>query len=658
MADLVSDIVGRVHRMRMKPSETNALLPLMEAFSNALHAVNLRFGDDAPSKGRIQITILREDSEVIGFKIEDNGIGFNNENYRSFLTPDSRHKVGLGGKGVGRLSWLRVFGGAKIESVYAEGTQFLRRSFDFVLDESNQIRNELNGAANGATAPRTVITLGEFKSEYKSRCPSKSETLAQRLIAHFLPILASGACPSAELIDGDEAFDLPTYFKDKIVDTSVADVPVKLDDGSEITISVRHMKCDKDIRPRGQNYNWMFLCAHERSVTEKCIDEQIGLRSFDGESIYIGCASGVYLDENVNQERDGFIFSSSEETDIRRGVASSVREYLKDFISVSRAEMVRNTQALVRENPQFLFINNEINEFVEKLPLNSVGKQEEIFVSMSRRRYRRQREFRRLSEEISAPPSHEQEIQEKVDEYMRYVDDEKKGALAEYVSKRKAILDFLDALTAYEDPEKRRHHLEDAVHALICPMKIESSQIADIDDHNLWLLDDRLAFFNFFASDKEARSYLNTGSLERPDLAFLYDSCLAWREGEQSGDKVVLVEFKRPGLEAYPNEDPIRQALRYVNLIKSSKTFRDKSGRVISNVGERTSFDCYIVADLTEGLRKQLIGLPLQPTPDSEGMFGYTDNPKAFVEIVPFSKLLKDAKARNSAFFTRLGLNG
>lgn len=658
MADLVSDIVGRVNRLPLKPSETNALLPLMEAFSNSLHAVNLRFGDEAPSKGRIQITIIRDCDDVIGFKIEDNGIGFTDENYRSFRTPDSQQKIGLGGKGVGRLSWLRVFGGAKIESVYADGDQFLRRSFDFVLDESNQLRNELNGAANGAVSPWTVITLGEFKSEYKVRCPSKPETLAQRLIAHFLPILASGACPSAELIDGDEAFGLPSYFKEKIVHTSMSDVPVKLDDGSEIRIAVRHMKCNKDIRPRGQSYNWMFLCAHERSVTEQCIDEQIGLRSLDGESIYIGCASGSYLDDSVNQERDGFTFSSTEETLIRRGVASSVREYLKDYISLSRAEMVRNTQALVRENPQFLFINNEIDTFVEALPLNSVGKQEEIFVSMSRRRYRRQREFRRLSEEISSPPSHKAEIQEKVDEYMRYVDDEKKGALAEYVSKRKAILDFLDALTAYEDPERRRQHLEDAIHALICPMKLDSSQIAEIDDHNLWLLDDRLAFFNFFASDKEARSYLNTGSQERPDLAFLYDSCLAWREGEQSGDKVVLVEFKRPGLEFYPNEDPIRQALRYVNLIKSSKTFRDKSGRVISNVGERTSFDCYIIADLTEGLKKQLIGLPLQPTPDNEGMFGYTDNPKAFVEIIPFSKLLKDAKARNSAFFKRLGLNG
>lgn len=147
---------------------------------------------------------------------------------------------------------------------------------------------------------------------------------SQRLIAHFLPILAFSACPRAELIDGDETFDLPTYFKNKILYTEYHKAPVTLDDGREIDVSVCHMKCDKNIRPRGQKYNRMFLCAHERSVTEQCIDEQICLRSLDGESIYIGCASGDYLDENVNQERTGFTFSSKEETSIRQGVASSV----------------------------------------------------------------------------------------------------------------------------------------------------------------------------------------------------------------------------------------------------------------------------------------------------------------------------------------------
>jgi len=234
---------------------------------------------------------------------------------------------------------------------------------------------------------------------------------------------------------------------------------------------------------------------------------------------------------------------------------------------------------------------------------------------------------------------------------------EKKGALAEYVTKRKAILDFFDRLTQYEDPEKRKHHLEDAVHSLICPMKVDSSQVS-IDDHNLWLLDDRLAFFNFFASDKEARQYIDTTSRDRPDLAFLYDSCLAWREGGQHSDKIVIVEFKAPARDNYDKEDPVRQALRYVELMKTSSTFKDKDGRVISNVSDRTSFDCYTVADLTKGLRRQLIGLPLQATPDGQGMFGYTDNPRAYVEIIPFAKLLEDAKARNSAFFTTLGLNG
>ncbi len=658
MPDLVSDIVGRVERLPLKPSETNALLPLMEAFSNALHAVRERFGDRTAKEGRIMISAIREATNIIGFTIEDNGVGFTDENYKSFQTPDSRRKIGLGGKGVGRLSWLRVFGGASIVSVYQAEGGFLSRAFDFVLDESNQLRNETNGQATGAIGPRTIIKLARYRSEYVARCPAKSETIAQRLIAHFLPILASGECPSVTLSDGSDSFDLISYFKEKVKHTEERDAVIEIDEDRTVTLKIRHMKCDKDIRPRGQHYNWMFLCAHDRSVTEQCIDEQIGLRLLDGEQIYIGCVSGAHLNDYVNQERDGFTFPAAEETAIRRGVVSSVREYLDSYIAISRKEMVRNTQALIQENPQFLFLKDEMCEFVEALPLNSAGKQEEIFVSMSRRRYRRQREFKRLSDEIKTAPSHAEEIKKKVDDYMKYVDDEKKGALAEYVSKRKAILDFLDALTAYEDATKRRQHLEESVHALICPMRIDSTQIASIEDHNLWLLDDRLAFFNFFASDKEARNYLDTASEERPDLAFLYDSCLAWREGAQSGDKVVLVEFKRPGLEAYRDEDPIRQALRYVNLIRSSKTFRDKDGRVVSNVGDRTSFDCFIVADLTEGLRNKLIGLPLQPTPDGEGMFGYTDNPKAFVEIIPFAKLLRDAKARNSAFFAQLGLNG
>jgi hypothetical protein len=98
--------------------------------------------------------------------------------------------------------------------------------------------------------------------------------------------------------------------------------------------------------------------------------------------------------------------------------------------------------------------------------------------------------------------------------------------LAEYVVRRKAVLDIMDKLLEYKDAEKQSYQREDALHQLICPMRVDSTKLS-IEDHNLWLIDDRLAFFNYFASDIELRNYSKADSDERPDLAFFYDSCVA-----------------------------------------------------------------------------------------------------------------------------------
>lgn len=45
------------------------------------------------------------------------------------------------------------------------------------------------------------------------------------------------------------------------------------------------------------------------------------------------------------------------------------------------------------------------------------------------------------------------------------------------------------------------------------------------------------------------------------------------------------------------------------------------------------------------------------PTPDNEGFFGYTSNPRTYFEVIPYAKLLHDAQARNAIFFQKLGLN-
>lgn len=143
MATLKSDIIGRVARLPIRPSERGALLPLMEAVSNSIQSVTDVYGQDTSKKGAISITILRsdndEDNAIVGFEVEDNGAGFNEDNYKSFLTPDSRLKQKRGGKGVGRLAWLKVFNAISIVSTYREGKKHFRRSFGFQLTEDNQV---------------------------------------------------------------------------------------------------------------------------------------------------------------------------------------------------------------------------------------------------------------------------------------------------------------------------------------------------------------------------------------------------------------------------------------------------------------------------------------------------------------------------------------
>jgi hypothetical protein len=44
---------------------------------------------------------------------------------------------------------------------------------------------------------------------------------------------------------------------------------------------------------------------------------------------------------------------------------------------------------------------------------------------------------------------------------------------------------------------------------------------------------------------------------ERPDIAVFFDTCIAWRESEKLSDTVILIEFKRPGLQNYDDKNDV-----------------------------------------------------------------------------------------------------
>lgn len=661
MPTLATDLIGRVRRLSLKPSATSALMPLFEAISNGLHAIDDRHRDRAKEQGFIQIEVLREDPEkpgsaVVGFVIQDNGIGLNEDNYTSFLKPDSQHKFHRGGKGVGRLGWLKVFHDIKVESTYVDAAGALNvRVFDFVLREDEQVLLK-TGVEPSPTGPGTRVTLRTYETSYGIKCPVDAETLRQRVIGHFMQLLAADLAPSITIIDGIDTVDLKAAFGDLVRNTVEQNVTIPLDDGSSIDLTIRHIRAAKAIRPdtNKKAYNWLFLAANDRAVEETVIDDAIGLKSLDGHEVYIGCVSGPHLDMHVNQERTGFSFDNAESRTIRRALQTSVMSYLESYVNRLKEKKRQLVKQVIEEYPQFLYLNGEMEAFINKLAPGATSR-EAVYVEMCRHRFRKNNhEHRELEEAKKAGSNMKAELARKVEEYQGFVQDQQKGMLAEYVLLRKSVIDILDYYSQYKYGTTK-HHLEEAVHKLIVPMRTDSASL-EIGDHNLWLIDDRLAFFAHFASDKLLSSYVDNPSQQRPDVAFFYDTCFAWRE-QEAANTIVLVEFKRPSRDNYSGDDnPLKQVMGYIRKFMTSTSLKDTKGRQLSPKLKTATFHCYIIADITDTLREAIEGYRFHETPDGRGLVGYLVNPDAFVEIISYPKLLADAKMRNSIFFQKLGI--
>ena len=392
-------------------------------------------------------------------------------------------------------------------------------------------------------------------------------------------------------------------------------------------------------------------------MRQDAIDGQLGLRYVgdNADCVYVGLVTGLFLDAHVNQERSGFTFGAEQAEQIHDGAVTLAKGFLHTYISRIRGHQIATAHHIIQNNPQFLPFRESLPDFVEKnLSLNTQS-EEDIFLELSRRKLRAKRtlmtEIKSLNQEVMV------ELGEKVQRITKALNDEKKGSLAEYVVRRKEILDLLDSSLGYSDPEKKRYFREDMVHDLIVPMRSSSEEL-DYDQHNLWILDDRLAFYSFFRSDKPFNTFVDgTSSGREPDLAVVFDRALAFqREGRD--EPVIIVEFKRPGRDDYDaNTCPVTQVLEYVDVFRSGTSITDYKGKVIKPISSSTRFICFVVADFTESLKRVVrLSIAQNPTADGEGFFGYLREHNAFVEVMPYDKVLRDAKARNEAFFARLGL--
>lgn len=644
---------GRLRNIVLAPSGPNCLVPLFEAITNSIHAIEDHFGPDNLARGHVEIAVERQGDEIHSFRVDDNGEGLTPENYRSFITADSLRKVSRGGKGVGRLTWLKVFSTIAVDSYY-ERDGMNRLSFTFVADDELPIRNKVVEKANEKAPIGTSVRMEGMHGSFQARRPRKKGAIANEIVRHFISYLVSSNSPKFIFHDRDERIVLSDYFADAISAERVDEITVALSDDQVVKLTVHHLMVDRALRDVDLGYNSVYLNAHGRNVERFAIDNQLGLTTLRGEFVYMAVVSSPFFDEFVSQERTYFSIDSQDMVAIKKEVSTSTRDFLKEDIGEVRADQLEKAAKVIDFNPRFMSIAGDVGKFVEtNIPLN-LRDEEEIHLAFERQ-YRRERvKFAR--EYVQAKKAKiEPQIQKKLEEYVGFLNDDIKYALAEYVIRRKAVLDLVFEAQGYEDQEAKRHHLEKVIHDYICPLGTLSEDM-NYEDHNLWIIDDRLAFYNYFASDKQLRA-VQPASLDgrEPDLA-LFDAGLGLRR-DGSDQPIVIVEFKRPGREAYGAERPLDQVLNYVDSLRTNGSIKDKSGRVLSSINENTSFIGYIIADMTNGLRATLRGTIVnRPTADGIGLWGFDEPSRTYVEVIPYDKLVRDARTRNEIFFSKLRL--
>lgn len=661
------NVAGQVGQIKL--SLAKALWPLFETVINSIQSLE----DSNVSEKKIIIDALRsediqlktdgqgntveEPAHFVAFVVTDNGNGFNTENYTSFLEAYSQLKVKKGCKGIGRFLWLKAFDTVTISSTYFEDDCWHLREFNFALTGVTPEQND-KILESKEVGQRTIVSLKGFRNPYRDSVAYSLESLAKKLIEHCLPYFITAKCPQIILQDNrGEMFNLNSYYE-KTYKYSLHQDPMELN-GKHYTLY--HM-----LLSEGADKHELHLCANNREVKSYVLSNYIPdmkKKLINGEDsyYYVGYLAGDYLDDVVNTERsdfdfsDGPLFGETKEPEIVETAVECIRTYLSDELTKVADEKKTQIDMLVKaKRPQYRLLLNRRPEVYDIIPAGLTEDKLDVELYKQQQQWELDTAKKRhaIEEKVKHDATSDPDFQRLFDEYCESITELSRASLAEYVARRKAVIDLLEH--ALEADENGKYSKESRIHSIICPMQTTSNEIV-LDDMNLWLIDDRLAYHHFLASDKKINTIpvLESSVDKRMDLA-IFDAALSYTADPDNISSITIVELKRPQRDDLATEetDPITQVYDYVTDIKEGKV-KKANGRGFGNI-QQVAFYCYVIADTTPSLKKSAARAGLVPTQDGEGYFGYNPTVGTYIEVISYDKLLKDAKQRNRTLFDKL----
>ncbi len=656
----------------------DVLLPLYECIINSI--ISLQQSAIPNNKKKIQIQIERGDSPqnptfeniktIKSFKVIDNGIGFNANNFNSFETPFSQFNKDFGCKGIGRFTVLAAYEEYFVDSNFCENGKWQNRIFRFTKEKEIE---SVFLEESGVDEPRTIV---EMRNCYNSVVLEKSaisiNEIAEAIMQHCLIYYLNDALPTIEILEkvsGEVAVINQLFEK------------VSKDKEREFILNNEKFKIyiTKTLKEGNRKNNYLYYCANSRAVgLGRNLKNVNSIFSYpvllNGHNYFFD----IYLVSeflntkvfktrngfNIPKERDGLLFNHSQGLttiqDIDEKVSEIIEKEYEEFAKEAKEKSITHAKNYISEKaPRYnSFLRNP--EILKSIPPNLTDdKLEEFLYKLSfNARKQVEQNIEKFIKTKSVSEDAINQIIADIKEKTAYDVD----SLADYMTRRRAILALFDKFL--DADENGDYKLEEDVHNLIFPLGVTNDEV-DYENHNLWLLDERFITYKFIASDKPITSYCQVNSRKELDLVMIespemFDNPISFGD-KNSGEvnSIVIFEFKRPGDTAHQKRktdyrwefseliEPYFDEFLYNSVKKNYKG----NQVVVKNTTPKFGF---VILDLIpEPLALYNKNKGWKMTPFGT-FFKIEPEINLHIEVMTFRKLLEFSKNRHSPFFDKL----
>lgn len=611
---------------------------LFEAITNSIHAGSTEITCSLTSLTSNQIEI---DSDVPAKKLDsitiiDNGVGFNNENYNSFCKYRTEFKKDIGGKGVGRFIFLKLYENVRFKSLLLKEHEAREFQFNVEFDTDN-----LKKSASNVDKNLTEISLSSLMPQYLNpertidrRINLDLEAIREKVLLNLIPTLffykKSGKSITIEFVD------LTTEQKTSINNEDIPNFKentfqAKNRDGMAFDFRLNYL-IDKIEGKLHANY-----CANNRTVCEFS-DKDLKITLPSGYSGFFLVESD-YFDAHVNTNRNDFdiypvrvdIFSSLSWEMINAPLKSKISEIVKAGIPETEAI---NKAKLVDIQDERPYLTNYIEE--EDIDMAGFLDKKHIIEKAKKR-------FDNAKEKLLASSGKESYTDEELKEAIMITQNE----LISYINDRVQVIERLKTLV---DKQER---VESIIHNLFME-KHTDSEYFSVGVNNLWLLDDRFTTYSYAASDKRIFDVLSSigenftdieNGNDKPDLSIFFSN-----DPNNSGKlKSVLIELKPF---EYSTKSDRKKFQGIQQLIDYVKAFKDKE-----KIEEIFAF---LITDIDTKLSERLTGDGYVPLFSTEAPIFHRFYEKLSISIyvVSAKTLILDAEARNKIFLNIIRKQG